>query len=105
MKNGRNGCELLIKNGCRTVEQWGEQWLSLEVQQKVLEMSNGHVGANCAVVTGSNGIPFPLTKPLHYINPFLLKNGTVAINNDTVFCQNGCRSCGNGWGLLINGRQ
>ena len=57
-----------------------------------LEMSNSHAGANCAVVTGSNGIPFPLTKPLRYINLFLLKNGTVAINNVTVFCQNGYRS-------------
>ena len=55
-------------------------------------MSKGHAGANGVVVTGSNGIPFPLTKPLHYINPFLLKNGTVAINNGTVFCQNGYRS-------------
>ena len=33
-------------------------------------MSNGHVGTNCVVVTGFNGIPFPLTKPLHYVNPF-----------------------------------
>ena len=44
-------------------------------------MSNGHVGANCAVVTGFNGIPFPLTKPLHNVNPFFLENGTVAKKN------------------------
>ena len=41
-------------------------------------MSNGHARANCVVVMGSKGILFPLTKPLHYINPFLFKNGTVA---------------------------
>ena len=32
MNNGRNGCELLIKNGCRTAEQWVEQRLSPTVQ-------------------------------------------------------------------------
>ena len=38
-------------------------------------MSNGHAGANCAVVTVSNGIPFVLTKPLHYTIPFFLEKG------------------------------
>ena len=62
-------------------------------------MSNGYASANCEVVTGSNGIPFPLTKPLHYINSFLLKNGTVAIKNGTVFCQNGYRPLGKRLGI------
>ena len=45
-------------------EQRAEQRLSPAVQRQVLEMSNSHAGMNCAVVTGSNGIPFPLTKLL-----------------------------------------
>ena len=57
-------------------------------------MSNGHAGANCAVVTGSNGIPFPLTKLFGYVNPFLRKNGTVAIKNGAVTRQNGYRCWG-----------
>ena len=66
-------------------------------------MGNGHASANCAVVTGSNRIPFPLTKPLHYINPCLFKNGAVAINNGTVFARMVAVLGGNGWGLVING--
>ena len=41
-------------------------------------MSSSYASTNCAVVMGFNGIPFPLTNPLHYINPFFLENGTVA---------------------------
>ena len=33
MNNERNGCELLIRNGCRTAEQWVEQQLSPAVRQ------------------------------------------------------------------------
>ena len=102
MKNGCNGCELLIKNGCRTGKQWVEQRLSPVVQQYPLEMSTGHAGGNCAVVMGSNGIAVPVNKAVGYINPFLRKNGTVAIKNSAIFCQNGYRSRGNRWGLLIN---
>ena len=85
MKIGCSGCELLIKNGCKTGEQWVEQRLSPAVQQYPFEMSKGHVGGNCAVVTGSNGIPVPVDKAVCYVNPFLRKNGTVAIKNSTVF--------------------
>ena len=48
-------------------------------------MSNSHVGTNCAMVTGSNGIPLPLKKPLHYVNLFFLENGTTAKQNGTIF--------------------
>ena len=41
-----NGCELLIRNGCRMGEQWVEQRLSPAVQRYPLEMSNGQAGAN-----------------------------------------------------------
>ena len=61
-------------------------------------MSNGHASANSAVVTGSNGIPFPLTT-VGYVNPFLCKNGIVAIKNDAVFCQNGYCSYGKRLGI------
>ena len=65
-------------------------------------MSNGHAGTNCAVVMGSNGIPFPLTKALNYINQFLFKNGTVAINRGTLFARTAAVLGSNGWGLVIN---
>ena len=78
MNNGHNGCELLIWDGCRMVQQWVEQRLSPVVQWWVLEISNSHASANCAVVTASNGILFLLTNLLHYINPLFFKNGTVA---------------------------
>ena len=48
-------------------------------------MSNGHASTNCVVVMGFNGILFPLTNPLHYVNPFFLENGTIAIENGTIF--------------------
>ena len=48
-------------------------------------MSNDHIGANCVVVTDFNGILFPFTDLLHYVNPFFLQNGTVAIKNGTFF--------------------
>ena len=73
-------------------EQRVEQRLSPVIQRYPLEMSNGHAGGNCAVVMGSNRIPVPVDKAVGYVNPFLRKNGTVAIKNGTVFCQNGYRS-------------
>ena len=48
-------------------------------------MSNGHASVNCAVVKASNGILFPLTNLVGYVNPFFLKIGTVAKRNGTVF--------------------
>ena len=67
-------------------------------------MSNGYAGANCAVVTGFNGILFPLTKPLHYVNPFFLENGNVATKNGIpFFAKTAAIPSGNGWGLIING--
>ena len=51
----------------------------------MLEISNGQVGANCVVVTGSNGIPVPVDKVVGYVNLLLHKNGTVAIKNGTGF--------------------
>ena len=73
-------------------EQRVEQRLSPAVQRYPLEMSNGHAGGNYAVVTGSNRIPFPVDKAVGYVNPFLRKNGTVAIKNGAVFWQNSYRS-------------
>ena len=99
MKNGCNGCELLIRNGCRTAEQRVEQRMSPAVQQYPIEMSNGHAGGNCAVVTGSNGITVPVDKAVGYVNPFLHKNSTIAIKNGAIFWQNGCRSWGERLGI------
>ena len=86
-------------NGCRTGEQRVEQRLSLAVQRYPLEMSNGHTEGNCAVVMGSNGIPIPVDKAVGYVNPFLRKNGTVAIKNGVIFWQNGYRSWGERLGI------
>ena len=60
-------------------------------------MSNGYVGTNCAVVTGFNGIQFPLTKPLHYINPFFLENSTVAKKPIPFFAKTAAVPSGNNW--------
>ena len=65
-------------------------------------MSNSYAGANCAVVTGFNGNPFLLTKPLHYVNPFFLENGTIA-KKVTFFARMAAFPGNNGWGLVING--
>ena len=73
-------------------EQQVEQRLSPAVQRYPLEMSNSHALRNCAVATGSNGIPVPVDKAVGYVNPFLRKNGTIAIKNGSVFWQNGYRS-------------
>ena len=67
-------------------------------------MSNGHSGPNCVVVTGSNGNPFVLTKPLHYVNPFFLENGTIAKKTVSFFAKMAAILGGNGWGLVNNGR-
>ena len=53
-------------------EQWVEHQLSPVVQWKVLEMSNGHAGANCAVVTGSNGIPVSVDKAAALHKPIFI---------------------------------
>ena len=66
-------------------------------------MSNNHNGANCAVVAGFNGIPFPLTNTLDYVNPLFLKNGTIAKRNGTFFAKTAAIPSGNSWGLVING--
>ena len=66
-------------------------------------MSNGHTGTNCVVVTGFNGILFPLTKPLHYINQFFLENSTVAKKMVPLFGKTAAVLGSNGWGLVING--
>ena len=71
--------------------------MSPAVQRYPLEISNGHASGNCAVVTGSNGIPVPVDNAVGYVNPFLRKNGTVAIN--AVFWQNGYRSWGERLGI------
>ena len=44
-----------------------------------------------------------ITKPVGYVNPFFLKNGTAAKKNSTFFCQNGSRSWLQRLGLVING--
>ena len=51
-------------------------------------MSNGHTGANCAKVTASNRISFPLTNLLHCINSFFAKTAAFL--------------SGENWGLVIN---
>ena len=66
-------------------------------------MINGHAGTNCAMITASNGILFPLTNPLHYVNPFFLENGTVAKKAVPFFAKTAAVHGGNSWGLLING--
>ena len=67
-------------------------------------MSNGYIGTNCVLVTGFTGIPFPLTKPLHYVNQFFLENGTVAKKVEPFFAKTAVVAGSNGWGLVINGR-
>lgn len=52
-------------------------------------MSNGHTRKNPMVVTASNGIPFPLTNPLHYVYSIFLENDTISKINGTTLCQNG----------------
>ena len=66
-------------------------------------MSNGHVGTNSVVATVSNGIPFLLQEPLHYVNPFFLKNGTIFKINVTVFATTVAVVGSNNLGLVING--
>ena len=66
-------------------------------------MSNGHTGVNCVMVTGFSGIPFPLTKPLHYVNPFFLENDTVVKKPVPFFAKTAVVLGGNSLGLVING--
>ena len=55
------------------------------------------------IVTGFNGILFPLTKPSHYVNPFFIENGTVARKAVPFFAKTAAVLGGNSWGLVING--
>ena len=66
-------------------------------------MSNSHTSANCVVVSALNGIPFPLTKPLHYKNSFSFENITVARKLLPFFSKTASRVGSNGWRLVING--
>ena len=66
-------------------------------------MSNGHVGANCIVVTASTGILFLLTNPLGYVNPFFLTKGTVSKGTVPFFTKTTIVANGNGLVLVING--
>ena len=66
-------------------------------------MSNGHNDANYAMVTDSNGIPFPLTNLLHYVNLFFRKRYRCYKLRYQFFARTATVLGGNGWGLVING--
>ena len=55
------------------------------------------------VVMASNGIPFPLTNPLHYVNPFLSKMVPLLKGTILFFPKTTAIPGSNGWGLVIYG--
>ena len=64
-------------------------------------MSNGHASANCVEVTASNAILFPLTNPLHYVNPIFLKTVSLLKGMVLFFANTAVVLGGDGCGLSL----